>query len=119
MEWLLAGVSALLLAGMVGYLAWEGLARPEGPPQVSVQAGEPRPVAGGFLVEFTARNDGRSSAANVQIVGELGTPPDVLERAEAVLDYVPQGSTRKGWLTFRRDPAGHGLAVMVGGQTEP
>lgn len=120
MEWLLAGASALLLAGMVGYLAWEGIARPDGPPQVVVLAGEPRAVAGGFLVEFTARNDGRSSAANVQIVGELGQPPDgVLERSEAVLDYVPEGSTRRGWLRFTRDPARHGLAVMVGGQTEP
>ena len=26
-------------------------------------------------------------------------------RSEAVLDYVPVGSTRKGWLTFTRDPA--------------
>src|SRR3546814_1319011 len=105
---------------MGGFLVWDGVARPAGAPQVVVQAGEPRAVSGGFLVEFTARNDGHSSAANVQIVGELGERPGgVLVRSETVLDYVPQGSTRTGWLRFTRDPARYGLAVMVGGQTEP
>lgn len=120
MEWVLAGLSGVLLLAVLGYLGYEGLAHPGGPPQVVVRAGEPRPVAGGFLVEFTARNDGRTTAANVQVIGELGTPPDgVVERSEAVLDYVPKGSSRKGWLSFRRDPARHGLTVMIGGQTEP
>jgi len=120
MEWVLAGLSGVLLLAVVGYLGYEGLAHPDGPPQVVVRAGEPRPAAGGFLVEFTARNDGRTTAANVQVIGELGTPPDgIVERSEAVLDYVPKGSSRKGWLSFRRDPARHGLTVMVGGQTQP
>lgn len=120
MEWALAAVSAALLLATAGYLLYEATAHPDGPPQIVLQAGEPRRVADGFVVEFTARNDGRTTAANVQVIGELGTPPDgVLERSEAVLDYVPKGSTRKGWLGFRRDPRAAGLRVMVGGQTEP
>src|SRR5690606_10304953 len=32
-EWLLAALGVLLLAAMVGFLVWEGVARPAGPPQ--------------------------------------------------------------------------------------
>lgn len=119
-EWWLAGISGALLLAAVGYLAWVGLSDLEPVPLVAVTAGEPRPGPAGFLVPFTARNDGGAAAAGVRVVGELdGRAGGAAERSEAVLDYVPPGSTRSGWLGFAQDPAGRHLSIRVGGETEP
>ena len=119
LEWAAAAFGALLLASLVGYLAYLGLTAPTGPPRIVLTTGAVERASGGFTLPFTARNDGRSTAAAVKVTGKLLAGDRILEESEAVLDYVPDRSEREGRLFFDHDPRQHNLMVKAEGDTKP
>ena len=118
-EWAVAGASTLVVAGMIGFMLYEGIAKPSTPAAISVEAAAPERAAAGWRVEVTARNDGRSTAADVRVAGELLEGDSAVERSEVTIDYVPAGSKRRAVLWFSRDPARHRLDVRPTGHDEP
>lgn len=118
-EWVAAAVSTALVLGVVGYLLYDAVARPQTPPAIEVAADTVLQAGGLWLVEFRATNDGHETAAAVKIEGELMRADSSVETSEAVLDYVPGRSVRHGGLFFRHDPRGYRLELRAHGYQEP
>jgi uncharacterized protein (TIGR02588 family) len=118
-EWVAAGISTALVLAVVGYLLYDGLARPRTPPAIEVAADTVLRSGGLWLVEFRATNGGHETAAAVKIEGELMQADSSVETSEAVLDYVPGRSVRHGGLFFRKDPRAYRLELRAHGYQEP
>jgi uncharacterized protein (TIGR02588 family) len=118
-EWVAASVSAALVLAVVGYMLYDGVARPQTPPSITVQADTVLQGNGVWLVQFQARNHGHLTAAQVTVEGELMDGERSVEASEAVLDYVPVESVRRGGLFFTHDPRAHRLQVRAKGYQEP
>ena len=119
LEWVAAAVGGVLLGSLVGYLAYTGMTTPAGPTTIAIRTGNVEQAPNGFTLQFTARNDGQSTAAAVKVRGRLMTGDQVLEESEAVLDYVPERSEREGGLFFERDPRRHDVSVRAVGYAKP
>ena len=119
LEWVMAGIGALLVAGTIGYLAAQALQRDATPPDVRIVAEPARELRGSWLVRFRALNHGGEPAAELLIEGELRGPDGSVETAEATLDYLAPGSQRVGGLLFSRDPRRFELELRAKGYAEP
>lgn len=119
LEWVVAGIGALLVAGTIGYLVTQALWRDATPPDVRLVAEPARAQQGGWLVRFHALNQGGEPAAELLIEGELRDPEGTVETSEATLDYLPPGSQRAGGLLFSRDPRQFELALRAKGYARP
>ena len=119
LEWVMAGIGALLVAGTIGYLAAQALWRDTTPPDVRILAEPPRELQGGWLVRFRALNQGGEPAVELLIEGALRGPDGSVETAETTLDYLAPGSQRAGGLLFSRDPRRFELELRAKGYAEP
>jgi uncharacterized protein (TIGR02588 family) len=118
-EWVAAGVSALLVLGVVGIMLHEGLDAPSTPPLIDVRVDSVIAVSGGYLVEFTAHNSGQSTAAGVTIEGELKADTGAVEKSGVTIDYVPAEAHRKGGLYFSKNPRQYRLEIRPRGYDRP
>ncbi|MFN3388176.1 MAG: hypothetical protein ACK40O_04545 [Allosphingosinicella sp.] len=120
LEWIAAGLGALITLCLLGFIAWEALVGTHsGPAAVSLEATRLHRSPTGFTVDVTARNRTDSTAAAVHIEGALGPPGAAVETSQATLSYVPGQSERKAALLFRNDPRRHGLTLRVTGYEKP
>ena len=88
------------------------------PPAIIVEVDNVTSVAGGYRVEFRARNTGGSAGAQVEVEGRLsGGGAD--ETSHVVFDYVPAHSVRPGGLFFTQDPRLGRLSVRARGYSAP
>lgn len=114
-ERVVAALSALLVLGAVGFMLYEALAVPPGPPQVEVVADTVLETRGGYLVRVRAFNRGKTTAASLAVQGELKDASGTVESAEVVIDYVPAGATRAAGLIFSHDPRDYSLEIRARG----
>ena len=119
LEWLVAGLGALLVIFTVGYMVHFALTRPEGPPVVVLEVTGVARAGAGYLVSFKATNTGHSTGAGVVVTGELSRGGEAIEESEMTLDYLPQDSERQGGLFFTEDPAAYELVLRAQGYAEP
>jgi uncharacterized protein (TIGR02588 family) len=112
-------LGALMVGGVFAYLGWQSLTASQSPPAISVQVTAIEAQPAGYLVLFEARNDGASSAAAVEIVGQLTDGAATHEEARTTLDYLPSGSSDRGGLLFTQDPRRLQLVVRASGYAEP
>jgi uncharacterized protein (TIGR02588 family) len=119
LEWLVAGIGALLVAGAIGYLVYHALWRDQTPPDVRIVVQRVLALEGHHLVEFRAVNRGGEPAAQLLIEGELVGPDGPVEAAEATLDHLAPGSHRDGGLFFRHDPREFELRLHAKGYVIP
>jgi uncharacterized protein (TIGR02588 family) len=119
LECIVAGFGVLLVGGAIGFLVFHSTTRGQTPPDIRVGAEQMLELDHGFVVQFRARNEGGSAAAQVTIEGELVGPDGTTERGEAVLDYLPPRSDRAGGLLFRSDPRRGELRLRATGYARP
>lgn len=117
-EWIVGAAGAAAFLGIIGVLIWSGLRNDRAPPDVSVRV--ERVVAGenGYVVEFSAVNAGDMTAAGLVVVGELRAE-GVVERREAMIDYLPAHSRRGGGFIFESDPAQGELRLFAESYADP
>ena len=118
LEWTVFGLSLALIAGIVILLVHEHLAGENRPPSIAANVGEAVATSGGYAVPIDVRNDGDTTAEEVQVEGSL-TWEGGSERGEAVLSFVPYRSERRAWIAFSHDPRNGKLEVRVVGYREP
>ena len=119
LEWVASAAGLLLTLGLLAVIVAEAVRTPAGAaPAIEVRAVSVEPAASGFVVQFEARNRSHATAAAVTIEGELAGAGET-ETSQAMLDYVPGHSKRRGGLFFRRDPRGHPLELRALGYQEP
>lgn len=118
-EWIVAAIGALLVAGTIGYLVLHAVVRDQAPPDLRVVAEGTLALQGGYLVEFRAINAGAQAAAAVLIEGALEGPGGTIETSEATIDYLPARSERQGGLIFSHDPRAYRLRLRPKGWVDP
>jgi uncharacterized protein (TIGR02588 family) len=118
-EWATGALGALLVLATVAFLGYQAAAEDGTPPDLVVGVESvSRTASGAWRVEFTARNQGGTTAARVQIQGELRAPGAEPEMGEVILDYVPGHGERRAGLLFRGDPR-RGLELRALGYDLP
>jgi uncharacterized protein (TIGR02588 family) len=118
-EWGVAFLGLVLVLAALGFVAYQAVAGDDSPPYVTVHAEAILPLDHGYLVQLRAVNQGGSTAAQVVVEGRLTGESGRLEMGEAVIDYVPSHSHRKGGLFFSQDPRKHPLQLRARGYAEP
>jgi len=119
LEWLVAALGLLFVLGTTGFLVADALVAEPTPPRIVVRADSVAALGpSGWLVRFTARNEGRETVAGLSIVGELRLGADTIE-ARATLDYLPGRSERGGGLLYPVDPRRGALQLRAEGFREP
>ncbi|HEX5724263.1 MAG TPA: TIGR02588 family protein [Longimicrobiaceae bacterium] len=118
-EWVAAGLGTALLLAAVGFLVHQGLTLEDGPPHIVLQVDSVHPGPGGYVVEFTARNEGGTTAAGLLVEGELQGGSGPPETSEVTIDFVPAEGERKAGLVFAADPRRHPLRLRAKGYDEP
>ena len=119
LEWIAAGLGLALLLVVFSVTVRSILLQDNAePPIITVEAKRISPAGRRFLVEFVAINTGGSTAAAVEIQGDLMTP-DGRETATVTLDYVAGGGRAPGGLFFNADPRKGSLKLWAGGFQEP
>jgi uncharacterized protein (TIGR02588 family) len=118
-EWIAAGVSTVIVLGVIGFLIYDGVRSPATPPDITIEIDSIGPAGPGYLVQFRARNRGRLTAAAVVVEGELVAGTGKVETAETTLDYVPAGGQERAGLYFSQDPRAGKLRLEARGYQEP
>jgi uncharacterized protein (TIGR02588 family) len=118
-EWVAAAISTAVVLWVIGYMAYEAVARPHTPPAVEVVSTSVLRARGGWVVEFRAYNHGYQTAAAVEVEGTLKEGERTVETSNAVLDYIPGRATRHGGLFFSRDPRAHRMELRALGYQAP
>ena len=129
LEWSVFAISALLIVAVLAILIREAMTEGNRPPLLRVTTGDALPDGhGGHRVPVTVRNDGDRTAAEAKI--ELALEEGgrdvikkanmrIVERGEITLPFVPQRSSRTGWVVFKRDPKCCELLVRAIGYQQP
>jgi uncharacterized protein (TIGR02588 family) len=117
-EWVAAAVATAMVIGMVITLFLAGR-REQTPPRFAVTIQSVAASGPEFLVEFSIRNDGRKTAAQVTVEGQLAAGEAAAETSSVTFDFVPGGSVRRGGILFRHDPRAGQLTLRPLGFREP
>ena len=117
-EWVAAAVATAMVIGMVVTLFVAGR-QEQTPPQFAVAIESVAASGPDFLVQFSIRNDGHKTAAQVIVEGQLEGGEGTRETSSVTLDYVPGGSIRHGGVLFRHDPRSGHLTLRPLGFREP
>lgn len=118
-EWVVAGFSALLVLGVIGFLLYQAFTHPATPPDVTVEPTEIQAVHSGYLVQFRAHNHGYTTAQGLVVQGTLKAGGATVETAEVTVSYLPATGTRAGGLFFRNDPVRYQLEIRPTGYEVP
>ena len=120
LEWSVFAISALLIVAVLAILIREAMTEGNRPPLLRVTTGDALPDGhGGHRVPVTVRNDGDRTAAEAKIELALEEGGREVERGEITLPFVPQRSSRTGWVVFKRDPKCCELLVRAIGYQQP
>jgi uncharacterized protein (TIGR02588 family) len=115
----ISGVSLLLVLTLLGFIFYEAITGTDAPPIITVYEERILPANQQFIVEFTAKNVGGSTAKNVQIEGILMKNGKELEVSKATLDFLPAHAERQGGLIFSHDPRQYKLELQPKGYDRP
>jgi uncharacterized protein (TIGR02588 family) len=119
-EWVIGGISAILVITLVAYLAYRGSTADGRPPEFSVNVETIERVGQRFHINVSVTNPGDATAAGVIVRASLGEAGEVIETGEIEFDYLPAGSMRRGAFVFARDPAApRELELSIMGYTDP
>lgn len=118
-EWGVAFLGFLVVAAATLYMLFYASKGAEGPPLLRVSQVSVAPMGDAYALRFRARNEGGATVASVHLSAELTQGEEVVERAEASLDYLPRNSNREGAFVFSRDPQDYEVRLRVEGYSEP
>lgn len=105
LEWIVFAVSALLILGVLAALIQTARTSHHAPPDLFIETGPGVQKHGVFQVPVTITNRGDHTAEDAQIEIVLLEGEVEVEHAEMEVAFVPSGSTRNGFVSFRRNPA--------------
>ncbi|RYD20294.1 MAG: hypothetical protein EOP88_15615 [Verrucomicrobiaceae bacterium] len=118
LEWIVFGISAVLVMAVLVLLTMAALDVEDGPPELIAETGNPRTKDGWVRIPVTVRNEGNSVAANVEVRVCTGTG-EARREAGFTLDFVPRGASRAGAVTFKDMGGAMELECEVLGYEEP
>ncbi len=105
LEWIVFGISVVLVMGLVVYLLWNGFNDDTSPPNIVVELGEVSQQGDRYSIPIKLSNTGGQTAKAVTVEVTLMQGEQELETAQLDVDFVPRDSYRHGWVTFTENPA--------------
>lgn len=118
-EWVVSALSAVLVLGAIGFMLHEALSRPPSPPEIVIESTTVTENATGYVVEFRARNRGKTTAQGLVVEAVLKRDTSTLEKAQVTIDYLPSEATREAGFFFSNDPREHTLEISPRGYDRP
>jgi uncharacterized protein (TIGR02588 family) len=119
LEWILGTIGALLFVAGVAYLTIEGLRGEDRPAEITFTVDEVLRAGDGFLVRYSAHNQGTQTLAEVHLKAEIVAGTTVMDEAQSTLDFLPGQSSRSGGFYLQEDPNRYRLELRVEGYQEP
>jgi len=104
LEWLVFGLSFVLVLCTLGYLVYDSATSAKTPANIELKLGKPQPQANRFMIPVSVTNSGETTAETVQIEVTLETSGKEQENAQLEIGFLPRHSKREGWVTFETDP---------------
>lgn len=119
-EWVFGLLSALLVAGLAGFLAYQAAFGENRPPDLSASIERLERSGTGTLVMVMVVNHGDEAAADVGVEAVVGSAGTDAVRKEIRFDYVAARAIRRGaFVVERRDVDAGDVALRVQGYAEP
>lgn len=120
-EWVARGLSLLLMAALVGYVAWLGVGAPaEADVRVTPRLDEVRAVDASWALPVDVENLGGRSlidlGLSVALVDDSGA---TLESSDLQVPLIAHDERLRAELWFSRDPREHEVEVDIGGYRLP
>lgn len=119
LEWLVAAIGFILVAGTIGFLIYTAATQADTPPKLSVKTDSVTALENGFLVKFSLYNDGENNAAEVVVEGKITEGGKDLETSSVTIDYSPSHSRREGALLFTKEPKEENFQIRALGYQKP
>ena len=113
LEWMVFAIGLILIGSVVTYLGKDALRSSQPDAHVVVRLGATEARGGHRYVPITLVNSGGRAAAGVHVEVLLERGNDVVERARFVVDLIPRGASREGWVAFD-SPAAPGDRIRAG-----
>jgi uncharacterized protein (TIGR02588 family) len=119
LEWIVGGIGFVIVAGVLGFLLYAAITNDNPLPDVKLSVDTVARLRNGYLVQFTAINEGGLTAQGVTVEGELRSGADVVERSETAIEFLPPGSKKSAGIFFSKDPRQFELKLRPLGYEEP
>ncbi len=119
LEWLTAALGAVLVLGTVGIMLYGALRNSPAPPQIEIAVDQIVETGSGYVVTFTARNRGSTTAAGLVVEGTLRGENGEVEQSTVTITYVPSEAREKAGLYFTQDPRRYRLELRPLGYEQP
>lgn len=104
LEWLVFGLSLVLVIGTLGYLVYNGATSAKTPANIELELGKPQRQRNRFIIPVSVTNNSDTTAETVQIEVTLEKSGIEQESAQLEIGFLPRQSKREGWVTFQTDP---------------
>jgi uncharacterized protein (TIGR02588 family) len=117
-EWMVFGISAALIATVIGFLVFESATIGDALPDIQLRLGTPEARSSYFAVplEVTNRGDQTAEGVHIEVVLRAGGKE---ERADLEIAFLPRRGAREAWVTFKTDPRNGTLEARVLGYEKP
>ncbi|PWG02048.1 hypothetical protein [Sphingosinicella humi] len=120
LEWIAAAIGLVLTLAILGAMAWEAwVGSGDRLPAIEARIERIVPAGTGYVAEIVLDNRSPSTAAAVEVEGELTKSDGTTATSTATIDYVPGASVRRAGLVFTDDPRRGRLEIRVLGYSEP
>lgn len=104
LEWLVFGISLLLLLSVLGYLVYQVINyKPQDPEIYAKGVPDPSELAP-HRYKVTIHNKGGTTAEEVVVEFTLYKDGESAEESDLTIPFSPKDSERTGWVIFRTDP---------------
>lgn len=118
LEWVVFGLSCLLVLGAVGFLVLTAITRKDGPADLRIAIGEITTRGESTHVQIILTNEGTKTAAavKVRLTATYGTEE---RESDVDVDFVPRGGKREAVAVFSGIGRPEQITPKVVGYVEP
>lgn len=119
-EWVCGAASAILIVGVIAFLAFEAAFGDGKPPDLAATIERLEDIGNGTLVWVSVTNSGGEAAADVGVEAVVATAGAAPARKQLRFDYIAAHAVRRGaFLVQDRGVAAKDLQVTIHGFSEP
>ncbi|RNI33003.1 hypothetical protein EFA69_00850 [Rufibacter immobilis] len=120
LEWVVFGLSVLLIVSLLGYLGVNAFSYQDTPPDLRVKVLQEQDKLNRNIYKVELTNLGEQTAENVMVEVTLLQNNAETERAETLYPLAPKESKQEAWVTFRASKqAGQQVKVHILGYNKP
>ncbi|SRR5690606_1379143 len=118
LEWVVTGISSVIVAFTIGILIYQMAVAEETPPDIVISLGKSEAKNDYYTIPVTVKNNGATTAQKLRIEFAMGEGADI-EKSLLEFDYLPGNSSVKGWISFSENPQGKYIKPHILGYTSP